>query len=67
MTQNNIIASRKYRNKNPEEYRCYQREYKMKRYNVHEIRVGLLKAAQIKYYYKSDPLPCIRKLWVGEY
>ena len=53
----------KYRNKNPSEYRAYQRSYKAKRYENPEIRKGLLQVAKCKYYYETDPLPCIRKLW----
>ena len=61
MTQ--VEASRKYRNKNPSEYRAYQRNYKARRYEDPEIRTGLLKVAWEKYYYQTDPLPSIRKLW----
>ena len=60
----NIEASRKYRNKNPAEYRAYQRTYKARRYEDDEIRTGLLKVAKDKYYYNTDPLPSIRKLWI---
>tara|TARA_R110000803_G_scaffold111265_2_gene179694 strand:- start:2107 stop:2295 length:189 start_codon:yes stop_codon:yes gene_type:complete len=59
----NKEASQKYRNKDPEKYRAYQRDYKARRYDNDDIRIGLLKTAKEKYYYSVDPLPCIRKLF----
>ena len=60
----NKEAAQKYRNKNPAEYRAYQRSYKMLRYENPEIRSSILRQAKDKYYYNTDPLPSIRKLWI---
>ena len=60
----NKEAAQKYRNKNPAEYRAYQRSYKAQRYENPEIRSSILRHAKDKYYYNTDPLPSIRKLWI---
>ena len=62
MTNNE--SAQKYRYKNINQYREYQRIYKSKRYYDPDIRKGLLDKAKLKYYYSSDPLPSIRKLYL---
>ena len=44
----NKEASQKYRNKDPEKYRAYQRDYKARRYDNDDIRIGLLKTYLIE-------------------
>lgn len=59
----NRLYSQTYRDKDPSGYRSYQRDYKSQRYEDPKIRAQILKNAKLKYYYNSDPLPSIRKLW----
>tara|TARA_R110000787_G_scaffold214026_1_gene323360 strand:- start:115 stop:321 length:207 start_codon:yes stop_codon:yes gene_type:complete len=45
-------------------YQEYQKNYHKKRYNTDpEYQQKKRNLEKERYYYKTDPLPCIRKLW----
>ena len=56
--------ARKNRKKHLEKYRDYQKNYHRTKYNQDpNFKKIKLFNAKMKYYYETDPLPSIRKLW----
>lgn len=61
---NTTEYARTNRAKNGEKYKNYQKNYHRKKYNEDsQYRITILRNLRTKYYYSTDPLPCIRKLW----
>ena len=46
--ERNVVYAKTYRDKNPDGYRAYQREYKQRRYEDPQIRTSILKNMQQK-------------------
>ena len=53
----------KYRENHKDWYTTYQREYQRGRYDTPEKKAEYASYMKNRYYYKTDPLPSIRRLF----